>query len=151
MAAIARRRRNAFASTAEARAFFASKPLFSTWTPQALIIYAECGLRQSKPGVGPFVLKCDPVEGEARFFANSPLLTAQQQAALAAIRVPVLIVRGALSEFLWSAEHAQELMARCFSRQRLAVCEGMGHLGLMENPDVVAALLLKVYFALRRS
>jgi hypothetical protein len=144
-ASLARKRRNDFESVREAESYFRSRPLFSSWTDEMVHLYALYGLKRKSNSVDSrYILKSDPVTGEGRFFERSKQLPSETLDLLSKISIPVVIVRGALTVGSWVDGHAQYLMKRCFSTQRLFTLEGVGHLGVMEQPLTIAALLYKV-------
>lgn len=130
LAAGARRRRDLFASRAEAFANYASKPPFSRLDPAALRAYVDHGFADADDGVR---LKCRP-EHEARTYDAASTHTAF--AHMAEVTCPVTIACG---------EHADTFDAAMIEQQaaplpngRTLVLPGLSHFGPMENPAQVA-------------
>src|SRR5215813_5392687 len=70
LASSARKRRQVFASRAEARETWAGRAVFAAWQPRALDLYAEFGLTPRREG--GFELAC-PGEIEATIFDHARL------------------------------------------------------------------------------
>ena len=132
----ARKRRSHWESRAEARAWWAEKPLFAPWIPSALDAYVAEGLRDAAEG--GVVLKCTP-EVEAEVFGvsfESDIWSAVEQ-----VRVPTLLLRAARGDFPPEIFHA--LVAR-MPDARLSELDA-GHLVPMERPELVVEAILADY------
>jgi pimeloyl-ACP methyl ester carboxylesterase len=131
----ARRRRTDWPSRAEARAWFAERPLFAAWRPEALDLYVEDGLRE-RPG-GGVELKC-PGAVEAAVFAQGDAVDLAGWAQGAA--PPAL--------WLWAAggnfpRALYERLARSMRAARVETAPA-GHLIPMERPELVAQAALRL-------
>ncbi len=136
LAAAALRRRDAFASKAEAVANFSSKAPLSTLHPAVLRAYVEHGF-ESEPD-GSVTLRCRPHD-EARIYSHGYSHAAYRD--LFSVEVPVTLACGALSESF--GPEMVEAVARRLRAGRTVAFEGLGHLGPMERPDVVAASVIR--------
>ena len=130
----ARRRRNVWPSRQEARSHFAGKPLFESWTAQALDLYVTEGLRDREEG--QVELKC-PGEVEALVFESSASI--DLFARVPAVTVPTL--------FLWARKGNfprtfYEELCEKMSQAQILDCDA-GHLLPMEEPAWVAAQTLE--------
>jgi len=132
MAARARKRRQQWPSRAAARHFFADKPLFASWAPRALDLYADEGLADRGEGVE---LKC-PGRVEAAIFSGAG--TCDPHAAAARAQLPIRILRATEGDF--PREVFQDLVTRLPDGE-LGDIAG-GHLVVMERPEAVAEALL---------
>lgn len=134
LATSARRRKQVFASRAEARATWAGRAVFASWDPRALDLYAEYGLA---PHAGGGVELACPGEIEATIFDHARRFDAWELAARVA--TPSLIVcaeRGTFGRPLYDQVAARMRDAR-------VVDVPTGHLVPMERPDLVAKLALE--------
>jgi pimeloyl-ACP methyl ester carboxylesterase len=133
LAISARRRRQVFASRAEARAAWAGRAVFADWDPRALDLYAEFGLvARAQGGVE---LAC-PGEIEATIFDQARRFDAFALAAR--VSRPALILcalRGNFGRAAYDAVAARMPDAR-------VVDVPAGHLVPMERPDLVAEQVL---------
>jgi pimeloyl-ACP methyl ester carboxylesterase len=129
----ARKRRHHWDSRAEARSFFADKPLFESWTARALGIYVDETLAETADGVE---LKC-PGRVEAAIFGGSRFFDPYAFAPKADL--PLRIARATEGDF--SRDSYRELVDR-LPRGELTDIEG-GHLVVMERPDAVARAILE--------
>ncbi|MEE2663345.1 MAG: alpha/beta hydrolase [Myxococcota bacterium] len=127
MAERARKRRHQWESRAEARAFFAEKPLFESWPARALGIYLDEALADAAQGVE---LKC-PGRVEAAIFNGGRLFDPHERAEKA--NLPIRIVRATEGNF--SLETYREIVA-VLAQGELTEIEG-GHLVVMERPAAV--------------
>jgi pimeloyl-ACP methyl ester carboxylesterase len=129
LAASARKRRQVFASRAEARDTWAGRAVFESWDPRALDLYAEYGLA---PHAGGGVELACPGEIEATIFDQARKLDAWKLAAQ--VRVPSLILCASRGNF------GRALYEQVAARMRDAriVDVPTGHLVPMERPDLVA-------------
>ncbi len=136
LARAARKRRNAWSSTDEAFASYASKPPLDALTEESLRAYVEYGLRDRGDGV--FELKCAP-EIEARVFSMAPSNGAY--ARLGDIASDVLVVCGEVSRSI-SPELGAEIAER-IPNGTFEVLAGLGHFGPQQDPDACVASILR--------
>jgi pimeloyl-ACP methyl ester carboxylesterase len=136
LARAARKRRDAWESTDEAFAAYASKPPLDVMTPQSLRAYVEYGLRDRGDGV--LELKCRP-EVEALVYTMGPNHGAF--ARLAEVASDVLVVCGETTRSVDPALGAQ--IADRLPRGRLEVLAGLGHFGPQQDPDACVASILR--------
>jgi pimeloyl-ACP methyl ester carboxylesterase len=125
----ARRRRSDWPSRAEARAWFSERSLFADWTPVALDLYVEDGLRERSDG--SVELKC-PGAVEAAVFEQGEAL--DLLAWTKGLETPAL--------WLWAERGSfplafYEALAGSMARARVERVPA-GHLIPMERPDLVA-------------
>ncbi|MBW2266933.1 MAG: alpha/beta hydrolase [Deltaproteobacteria bacterium] len=134
----ARRRRHAWSDRAAARERWAGRPLFASWSPRALDLYAAEGLTEAPDG--GVTLKCRP-ETEATLFERAIDVDLADRPQT--LSLPV--------RFLWARRgdfqraHFETLAA---SMPNADVRDAdAGHLMVMEQPELVAAEALR--FSLR--
>ena len=125
----ARRRRSDWPSRAEARAWFAERSLFAAFTPTALDLYVQDGLRER--GDGSVELKC-PGADEAAVFEQGETL--DLDAWTAGLSAPALWLWAARGNF---SRTRYEALAATMRRARV-VPVAAGHLIPMERPELVA-------------
>jgi pimeloyl-ACP methyl ester carboxylesterase len=126
----ARKRRQVFASRAEARAIWGSRAVFQSWDPRALDLYAEFGLADRADG--QVELAC-PAAIEAAIFERARELDAVKLAER--VPTPALILcaeRGTFGRANYDVVASHMAAAR-------VVDVPTGHLVPMERPDLVAA------------
>jgi len=133
LAELARRRRNTWPSRQEAREQLQGKPLFATWTDEALDLYIGEGLREREDG--QVELKCSGLV-EALVFENSTSLDLFQR--VAGVQVPSL--------FLWARQGnfprvLYEELCKQMGETRIIDADA-GHLIPMEEPGWVADRVL---------
>ncbi|MCY3833152.1 MAG: alpha/beta hydrolase [Chloroflexi bacterium] len=131
------RRRETFASRAEAFARFRHKRLFADWSDESLWLYVEHGVRPRGSGDG-FELVWSR-EWEAHYFATVYLRIWEDLPRLTG-SPPVLIVRGGESDAF-----AAESFARLRSLTPAAHClelAGQGHLFPQAAPKLTARVIL---------
>ena len=128
----ARRRRAAFASRAEARANYASKPPMNTFVPAALDAYIE-GAMLDEPD-GSARLACRP-EVEAGIYQSGSQHSAWDR--LGEVACPVVVAAGREEPFSPAAFAAR--IAERLPHGRLERHDEMAHFGPMERPASVAA------------
>jgi pimeloyl-ACP methyl ester carboxylesterase len=136
LASSARKRRQVFASRAEARDTWAGRAVFSAWQPRALDLYAEYGLA---PHAGGGVELACPGEIEATIFDHARLFDALALAGR--VTTPSLILcaeRGTFGHALYD-----QIAARMPDVRIVDV--PTGHLVPMERPDLVAENVLKFF------
>jgi pimeloyl-ACP methyl ester carboxylesterase len=136
LASSARKRRQVFASRAEARETWAGRAVFAAWQPRAIDLYAEFGLIPRREG--GFELAC-PGEIEATIFDHARRFDALALAGRVA--TPSLIVcaeRGTFGRPLY------DQVAACMPDARV-VDVPTGHLVPMERPDLVAENVLEFF------
>lgn len=127
-----RRRRQVFASRAEAYENYASKPPLDAFTPEALHAYVDHGFVDQPDGT--VRLACAR-EHEARTFEMSGEHRTYDR--LRELRCPVLVLAG---EGEGPSDFA-EAVAGNIPRGRFHRFEGLGHFGPMEDPARVAAIV----------
>lgn len=131
------RRRATFGSADEAYANFASKPPLNVLHPDALRAYVDGGFREEADG--SVTLRCRPVD-ESQVYR----MGAQHGAFahLGDVAIPVTIATGARDP-VGPAAFAPHI-AEALPRAELMVFDHLGHFGPLEDPDAVAADLLRV-------
>lgn len=129
----AARRRRTFDSPGDALANFATKGVFSRWTPEALAAYVEGGLVEED---GQWVLACEP-EDEAATFRSSG--TDGGFARLGDIQVPVWLVVGAGTD-AYPAGFGRVLAEKMHAH--LVTVTGAGHFVPMEQPGSLAETII---------
>lgn len=138
LAARARARRATFRSSDEALAHYAAKPPLAHLDPEVLRAYVAHGMRDV--GDGTVRLKCRP-EDEARIYEMATAHGCYGR--LADVRCPVTLVRGADSEAADARIFAH--LAGRLRDARTEALSGLGHLGPLERPDVVAASIRQAF------
>lgn len=128
MADSARRRRDRFPSAAEAYAHYRSRPLFASFTPEALALYVGLGMREV--ATGEVELKCLPAV-EAAIFQNAGVLDLME--GFAGLQSEVLILHASRGNF--SRPYYEEI-ARRAPHARVEGVDG-DHLFPMEQPWIV--------------
>jgi len=134
MVETARRRRSRWPNREAARRRWAQRPIFSSWTPDALDLYVLDGLRDCEDG--SVALKC-PGEVEAKVFAN----------VLSVDIAPMAQRVQAQTLWLWARRgdfpRAQyDFLAARQASARVETLEA-GHLVPMEQPQLVAQTALR--------
>jgi pimeloyl-ACP methyl ester carboxylesterase len=135
MVEVARRRRNTFASRAEALLNYAAKEPMSDFNAGALFDYVAHGFGDR--GDLSVELKCRP-EVEAQVFAST--FTQQSWAILERLPCAVHILRGSDTDEIHRSTAAD--MYRDFGLSQLEI-EGLGHFGPLQNPAQLAAEVLR--------
>jgi pimeloyl-ACP methyl ester carboxylesterase len=141
MSAMARRRRDRFASREEAFANWRSKPAFAGWEERALWAYVDGGLRRTGD---EFTLKC-PRDAEAEFFMAATEHRAWDR--LGEIRPKVMVVAGE-----HSTTHQEPFLQQLTARMENATYEivpGTGHMVWMERPGLIASRAAQLLDELR--
>lgn len=128
----AQRRRSVWPDRAAARAHFAERELFRSWTRQALDLYVAEGLRERADG--QVELKCSPAV-EAAVFGGTGTLDVF--GAVAGLQPPVLLLWARRGNF---PRLAFERLAAGMTDARIEDVDA-GHLIPMEAPDVVVAAI----------
>lgn len=128
----ARRRRSTWASRAEARGHFAGRGVFARWRDEALDLYVNEGLRDTRDG--SVELKC-PGAVEAAVFENGQGLDALASAA--EVRCPAIWVWARGGDF---PRALYETAVAKMKSARIVDVEG-GHMVPMEAPERVLASL----------
>ncbi len=132
MADQAARRRADFASRAEARAAYAGRGVFKSWSDADLDAYLADGLRDTANGV---TLACAPAYEAATFRAVS----AHVEDALACLAIPFAIIAGEHGSTVPPAEFAAfAAHSRCVAAERLP---GTTHFVPLERGDAVCAAI----------
>lgn len=127
------RRRDRFASHAEAHRHYSGRSLFSRFAPEALSGYLEGGLRESGEGV----TLAWPRDWEAHIFARVPIDTWD---AVARLRVPLLLIRGRHSDLI--IDRSWRELQRRLPQARLVELDA-GHMVPMEQPAAAAETILQ--------
>ena len=131
MSAMARRRRERFASREEATANWRSTPASAQWDSRVLWAYATGGLR---PDGDEFSMKCDR-DDEAEFFMAATQHRAWDR--LSEIRTPSIVIAGE-----HSTTHQEPFLQKLIARLEGATYEiipATGHMVWMERPGLIAA------------
>jgi pimeloyl-ACP methyl ester carboxylesterase len=136
MAETARRRRNAWASKADAYASYSSKPPLDVMTEASLRAYVDYGLRDRGDGV--FELKCRP-EVEAQVFTMGP--NHGGFALLVDVHPPTLVVCGEHSKSI-PPDLARTIADR-LPHATVEVMAGVGHFGPQEDPERAVESMLR--------
>ncbi len=130
----AQRRRSDWPSRADARAWWAERPLFEAWQPDAIDLYALDGLRDRADGT--VELKC-PGAIESAVFRNGG--SVDVAGGVAGMTTPTLWLRAALGGF--PIETYQRLAAS-MADARIESLDA-GHLVPMERPELVLEAALQ--------
>lgn len=128
----AERRRANFPSLADARNHLRSKPPFSSWDDRAFEGYLRDGFRPTG-NQSEVTLSCRP-EDEAEIYRSA--FAHGTWSRLGGIRVPTLVMAGALSE-THSEAFIRQLVSR-FPSAGFEIVAGVGHFLPMEKPHLVA-------------
>lgn len=131
LAAAARRRRENFASRAEAYQHFSGRGLFAEFSPEALGCYVEHGFEDVPDG--GVRLKCR-AEDEARMYAAP--FPSDFLDRLASVHCPVRVAGGASSTHF--GPEVTERLARALPDGSSEVMPGLGHFGPLQDPPSVA-------------
>lgn len=132
----ARSRRDDFSSFEEALEHYRERPFFAQLAPGVLESYVMHGIEPT--GSGAFRLRCRP-EHEARTFEAAVQSRVAEH--LAQVRCPVLIAVGERSHDI--GRSGALAAAADLPDARALEFAGLGHLGPLEAPDVVAASIRK--------
>jgi pimeloyl-ACP methyl ester carboxylesterase len=128
---VARRRRPRFHSKADALANYAGKPPFSRLRADSLLAYVEGGLRSAADG--GVALACSP-ETEARVYEGA--FTAGTPGLLDDVNADVHLVCGEHEPAI-GRRHLRRIADR-LPRSTITTVAGLGHLGPLECPQLVA-------------
>ena len=139
LAARVRRRRTSFSSREEAMRHFASKPPFDTMHAGALQAYVDHGFTADDDD-GRVRLKCQP-EHEATIYETATAHDAWGR--LPEVACPVAVACGSETEGC-PPPRARAHVAR-LPRGRTVVLDGLGHLGPLERPDLVASSMVAFF------
>ena len=132
LAGPARRRREVFASRAEAFHRYGGRPPLNTLRADALYAYVEHGFRDEPDGT--VRLKC-AAENEARTFESAAKVLTTD---IGGIAIPVCVATGSDREPMGPARFAPEIVAALPHADYL-VDPLLGHFGPLESPAKVAA------------
>lgn len=132
LAAGARRRREVFASHAEAHDHYSAKPPFARWAPEALASYVDNGFEDLPDGT--VRLKC---RGESEALVYEMASAHDGFARMSDVRCPVLLASGSDSDALGPAI-IRSLQDR-LPDSRTEELPRIGHFGPLEDPPAVAA------------
>lgn len=138
MPARARKRREVFASRDAAYRHFTEKAALATLAPEALRAYVDHGFEDV--GDGSVRLKCRP-EHEARVYENG--LSHDAYRHFPRVRCPVTLACGERTDTV--EPELLKLQAARLPDVRRDVLPGLGHLGPLEAPGVVAASILAAF------
>ena len=136
MAEGARRRRDSFASRAEAMWSYAGRPPLGYLRSDSLSAYLLHGFEELEDGTAR--LRC-PGEHEARMFEASGTITTEDAAV---VTVPVTVAVGALEEGWGGPARFAPAVADALPNGRLSEHPLLGHFGPLENPPQIAADIL---------
>lgn len=136
LSGLARRRRPRFHSKADALANYAAKPPFSRLRADALLAYVEGGLRSAADG--GVALACSP-ETEARVYEGA--FGAGTPDGLDKVDAPVHLLCGEDHPAIGPA-HLHRIAGR-LRRSTVTTVPGLGHLGPLECPQLVAATITR--------
>ena len=128
------RRRANFPSREEAYVRFRSRPPFDVTTYDALAAYVEYGFDDLSDGT--VQLRCLPTHEAAVYRQGFDAYIYEQ---LDQVRCPVLIATGSESDNI-GGRAAPDAVASLFDG-RLAVLEGLRHLGPMQDPAMIATVI----------
>jgi lipase len=132
------RRRAVWSSADEMFERFRGRHPFSLWQPDILRDYCDFGILPNGSG---YVLACPPAV-EASIYENSKTLEADLYPEIAAIRQPVVVMRGGVPRtpgtFDLAASPTAADLASKFAHGRDLVLPGCSHYIPMEMPDRVA-------------
>jgi pimeloyl-ACP methyl ester carboxylesterase len=131
MGRLARQRRAIFASREEAVARLGSRPPYDAMCAEALRAYVEHGTRNG--GEAGYRLKCAP-DAEAAVYEAASKITVDQ---IVGVSVPVMIGIGERERGLPAA--AAPMLLSALPDAASESYPGLGHLGPLENPALVAA------------
>lgn len=132
LAEATRRRREVFASRAEAYASYASKAPFASWDRAVLAAYVDYGFADQPDGT--VMLKCRR-ENEARYYEMATAHDAFGR--LPEVACPVMLACGSESDAVKVTDLAA--LASRFQCAWTDALPGLGHLGPLEDPPAVAA------------
>lgn len=138
LAVAALRRQEVFASRQAAYDNYAAKPPFSTFSDAALRAYVEHALTDLDDG--QVQLKCRGAD-EARVYAGG--LSHDAYRHLDAVGCPTVLARGAGST-AFSPDVPLALAAR-LPDARVETLPSLGHFGPLEDPDTVAAAVVRAF------
>lgn len=128
----ARRRRDSWSSPEEAYTAFAAKAPLDVFTAEALHAYVDAGLAQHDDGT--WTLRCRPAD-EAEMYAMGSASGAWGH--LGDVGASVFVACGANTNVI-NPDLAARIADR-LPRGRLAVFDGLGHFGPMQDPDALVA------------
>ncbi len=135
LSAIARKRRSAFPSKAEALLRYASRPPLNALQAGALAAYVEHGMIERPDGT--VQLKCRPEDEAAVFEADGKPTTDDVRS----VKVPTVVAVGA-GERGWSPAHFGPAIAGALPHGQLEQHPLLGHFGPLQGPITVGAMLL---------
>lgn len=136
LAARALRRRRDFPDLTGAFAYFRERELFADWSDESLWAYVHAGLIPD--GSGGLTLRWSP-EWEAYVFSTAFLNTWDVVPGLAALDVPVLVVRGEQSDTFSAA--SMTMLQSVLPRAECVQLPDQGHLFPLAAPSATADLI----------
>ncbi len=132
------RRVSRFTSRAAASDYLSGRPAFRAVHPEALRAYLEHGLSDQPDG--SVILRCSPATEAAGYTAA---WTCDAHRQIPDVSCPVTVARGCLSLVMDAASIRR--IADLLPNGKVTELPGIGHLGPLENPDVVAAAVLAAF------
>jgi pimeloyl-ACP methyl ester carboxylesterase len=141
---LARKRREIFASKAEALMRYASRPPLSVLRADALAAYVDGGFDELDDGTVRLACRA---EHEARTFECEEKMTLDR---ISGLTVPVTVGAGRAGSHPNPAEFAPAIVDELVNG-RLIEYEFFGHFGPLESPDLVGADVLQAMEAATRS
>ena len=132
----ARKRRHTWPDRAAALEGFASRPPLDVLDPEVLQAYVDHGLVEHADGT--VALKCRP-EDEADVYAE--MTTSGLYPSLTGVRCPTLVACGERTDAITPA--LGQMVVDRLADGRLEVLPGLGHFGPLQDPDAVAASILR--------
>ncbi|HRL13242.1 MAG TPA: alpha/beta hydrolase, partial [Aggregatilineales bacterium] len=136
LAARALRRRRDFPDLGAAFAIFRERELFADWSDESLWAYVHAGLIPD--GSGGLTLRWSPEWG-AHIFSTAYLETWEDVPRLAALHVPVLVVRGEQSDTFSAA--SMTMLQSVLPRAECVQLPAQGHLFPLAAPSATADLI----------
>lgn len=128
------KRRNSWASQAEARDYLRSKKMFEKWDAEMLDLYLRYGMVSGDGG--GLVLACHPRREAALFMGGMQF---DPWPILSAIRCPALVIEGGESENRMFIDLPK--IASIIPKGEYRMVEGAGHLVPQEQPRVITDIL----------
>ena len=144
MAASARRRRNNFASVAEAEQYFASRRAFAGFDKRSVREYCAGGLKKRRASDGGGYSLCAEPAFEAEIYTLFPHFAPETLAQIGKT-CNVTLVAGSDSGFMGGAPgYYRNLAGLIGSEQPVVEIEGASHFSPLEKPMDVARVLVRV-------
>jgi pimeloyl-ACP methyl ester carboxylesterase len=115
---------------------YRKKPIFQKLSDDVLAGYVE-GLSVKNPD-GSISLRYSP-EWEARIYEISGIADRYVWSNLSTVNLPVLVIRGAITDTLW--ESTLDQMVNRLPEGKAYTMEGAGHLAPLEEPLLTAEII----------